>query len=59
LIGRKNQNGEAYIIPWWIEGNVPLITSRIRLQNEEDGDHMLNDAGKEVWCSGDENGIWL
>jgi len=25
----KNQNGVAYIISWWIETNLPLMTSKI------------------------------
>jgi len=49
-------NGETYIIFWWIEGNLPQMTSMIRFWNEGYGEHMLNE---EVWCSWDENGNWL
>jgi len=36
IIGcKKKPNGEAYIIPWWIEGNLPLITSRILYRTKD------------------------
>lgn len=46
---KKNQNDEVYIITWWIGDNLPIITSRIRLWNERDGDHILNETDVEDW----------
>jgi len=42
------------IISWWIGGNLPIMTSRIRLWSERDGDYILNESDEEIWSFRDE-----
>lgn len=48
LIVRKSTIDEAYIFPWWVEGNLPLKTGRIRLWNKWGEDNMLKEEDEEV-----------
>lgn len=38
-----------------IKVNLPIISNRIWVWDKLDGDHMLNEDDKEVWCFCDEN----
>jgi len=37
---------ETYITPWWIGGNLLLMTNMIRFLSECNGDHMLKEMKK-------------
>jgi len=50
-VSESHLTSKAYIILWWIEGNLPLMISMIRFWNKEYGDRMLNKEDEEVWCS--------
>jgi len=45
---KKKPINETYITKWWIEGNLPLITTMIQFWNERDENHMLNEGYEEV-----------
>jgi len=52
---KKKPHWWAYIFPWWIGGNLPLMTNTIRFWNERDVNHILNERDKKVWSLWDEN----
>jgi len=39
------------LTPWWIESNLPIMTSKIELWNEGDKDHMMKEGEEENWFS--------